>query len=139
MNEPFATVDDVKALWRPLTLQEEERAAALLPVLSNQLRVEARYYGHDLDKMIQEDPAYADAVKSVIVSALIRAFGQKEDGTAVTQETQSALGYSYSATYATPVTGLANLFLRSDLKALGLTKQRIGAREIYDTNPWDHD
>lgn len=139
MNKPFATIEDVTALWRPLSVQEQERTAALLPMLSNQLRMIAKGYGRDLDQMIAEEPAYADVAKSVIISAVIRVFGQTESGAAVTQETQTALGYSYSATYATPISGLANLFLRADLKALGLTRQRIGAREIYDTNPWDND
>ena len=132
MNDPFVTIEEVIALWRPLTVQEQERAAALLPMLSNYLRVIAKRNGSDIDAMIAEDPCYADVVKSVIVSVLIRVFGQTDGGAAVTQETQTALGYSYSATYSTPVSGIANAYLRSDLSALGLVKQRIGAREIYD-------
>lgn len=138
MNEPFATVEDLIALYRPLTTEERERAENLLPLLSNQLRTIAKRYGRDIDSGVADDDAYADAVKLVVISACTRIFGQSTDGAAVSQETQSALGYSLSLTYATPTSGYANAFLRSDLKSIGIGIQRIGAREIYETDPWNH-
>ena len=45
------------------------------------------------------------------------------------QESQSGLGYSWSGTYAVPGGGIGNAILPSDLKRLGLKRQRIG---IYD-------
>ena len=40
--ENFATVDDLKKLWRTLKFDEEKRAEALLEVVSHSLRVEAK-------------------------------------------------------------------------------------------------
>ena len=47
----FATVDDITSLWRPMTPAETERADALLPVVSDTLREEAKRVGKDLDEM----------------------------------------------------------------------------------------
>lgn len=48
----FATIDDVFALWRPLTKSEEERAEALLPIVQDSLRTAAKHTGRDLDRMV---------------------------------------------------------------------------------------
>ena len=45
----FATVDELQELWRPLKLDEQKRAEALLKVVSASLRVEAEKVGKDLD------------------------------------------------------------------------------------------
>ena len=37
----FAEVEDIKALWRNLSTEEEARAEALLPVIASSLRMEA--------------------------------------------------------------------------------------------------
>ena len=58
MSTAYATVDDVIALWRPLTADETARAEALLPLLSDELRVYARKVGKDLDAMVEADEAY---------------------------------------------------------------------------------
>ena len=39
MNEPFATVEDIEKLYRPLTAAEQSRAEALLPLISDEIRV----------------------------------------------------------------------------------------------------
>ena len=46
----FASIDDIIELWRPLTNEEITRATALLPVISDTLRVEADKAGVDLDQ-----------------------------------------------------------------------------------------
>lgn len=51
---PFATVDDVISLFRPLKQDERDRAEELLPVVSNRLRVEADNVGKDIDEMIDK-------------------------------------------------------------------------------------
>ena len=53
MND-FATVDDIIALWRPLTPEEIERAKKLLPIISDVLRQEAMNVGKDLDQMLSD-------------------------------------------------------------------------------------
>ena len=44
----YATVEDIKNLWRTLTPTEEERANELLPIVSARLRTEAKNVGKDL-------------------------------------------------------------------------------------------
>lgn len=48
----YATVADIQALKRPLTAAEQTRAAALIPVISDLIRHEAKKTGRDFDEMI---------------------------------------------------------------------------------------
>lgn len=128
----FATVADVASQWRTLTQTESTRAANLLPVISDCLRYEAEKRNYDLDLMVSESNTFATVVNSVTVDICVRALKQSTTATGepMSQESQSALGYTWSGTYAIP--GGANLpILRNDLKRLGITKQRWGALEIY--------
>lgn len=126
MNTPFATVEDIETLWRPLTAQEQSRAEALLPLVSDELRVLAKEVGKDLDQKAAADEAYASVLKIVTVDVTVRVLRQSTDGDAMTQESQSALGYSWSGTYAVAGGGIANAILNNDLKKLGLRTQQIG-------------
>lgn len=125
-RQPFATVEDVALLWRPLTADEITRTTALLPVLSDELRVIASSIGKDMDVMVSESEAYANVAKSVTVDAVSRILRQDTEGEAMTQYSQSGLGYSVSGTYAIPGGGITNAFLKNDLKKLGLLNQSIG-------------
>ena len=49
--EPFATIQDVITLFRPLKPEEEEKAEALLEVVSARLRQEAFNNRRNLDQM----------------------------------------------------------------------------------------
>lgn len=122
----FATVTDISTLWRPLTAAERTRAEALLPLVSNEIRVIAYGVGKDIDAMIAASAAYADVVKIVTVDVVSRILRQSTDGDAMTQESQSALGYSWSGTYAVPGGGIANAIMKNDLRKLGLLNQTIG-------------
>ena len=138
MAEAFATVADVESLWRTLTPAEEERATNLLPAISDVLRSEAERRGYDLDSMIEESASYETVVKTTTVDICVRALRQDTSATGepMAQESQSALGYSWSGTYAIP--GDSNLpIMRNDLKRLGITKQRWGALDIYGTDCWN--
>lgn len=126
---PFATTSDLEALWRPLKFDEEDRAKALLDVVSNSLRHEAQKVGKDLDSMTSESPVFASVVKSVTVDVVARTLMTSTDQEPMTQYSESALGYSVSGSYLVPGGGL---FIKdSELKRLGLKKQRFGARDIY--------
>lgn len=127
MSVAFATVEDISTLWRPLTADEQTRAAALLPLISDALRNEAVKVGKNLDEMIQDDETYANVVKLVTVDVTVRVLRQNTSGDAVTQETQAAGGYSWSGTYAVPGGGIANAILYNDLKRLGLQRQQYGS------------
>ncbi len=126
MSTAFATVEDISTLWRPLTSSEQTRADALLPLVSDELRVIAKGVGKDLDEMKAEDAAYESMLKIVTVDVVCRILRQSTEGDAMTQESQSALGYSWSGTYAVAGGGIANSILKNDLRKLGLLQQQMG-------------
>ena len=128
--EPFATIDDMIKLWRPMTPEEAERAEGLLPIVSNRLRLEAQRVGKDIDQMIEENAAYKDVVKSVTVDIVARTLMTPTDKEPMTQFSQSALGYSVQGTFLNPGGGI--FIKRDELKALGLRAQRYGVMEIYE-------
>lgn len=128
----FATVEDVTTLWRPLTPAETSRAEALLPLLSDALRVEAQKVGKDIDEMIEDDTsgAYGNTVKIVTVDILGRVLRQSTVDEPLSQESQSALGYTWSGTFAIPGGGIAAAIMKNDLKRLGLRRQRLGMIDL---------
>jgi hypothetical protein len=129
--DAFATVDDIQTLWRPLTASEQTRANALLPLVSDEIRVIAKSVGKDIDTMMANNPSYASVVKIVTVDVVARVLRQSTEGDAMTQESQAALGYSWSGTYAVAGGGIANSILKNDLKKLGLLNQQIGAAFVW--------
>ncbi|AAK34259.1 TPA: phage Gp19/Gp15/Gp42 family protein [Streptococcus pyogenes] len=125
----FATTDDVILLWRPLSVDELKRANALLKVVSDTLRMEADKVGKDLDKTMVDKPYFVNVIKSVTVDIVARTLMTSTRGEPMAQESQSALGYTWSGTYLVPGGGL---FIKdSELKRLGLKKQRYGGIELY--------
>lgn len=124
----FATLQDVIDLYRPLTPQETKRAEALLPVVSDSLRQEARNRNRDLDEMLDNGDLLESVVKSVTVDVLARVLMTPTDETPVSQFSQSALGYSVSGTYLVPGGGL--FIKNSELARLGLRRQRYGVIEL---------
>lgn len=50
----YATVADIQELKRSLSLDEQTRAAALIPLVSSLIRYEAKKTGRDFDRMIYE-------------------------------------------------------------------------------------
>ena len=129
---PYATIDDVITLFRTLTPEEATRTTALLPLLSNEIRYRADLVGIDFDALIAAKPMLSDVAKEVVVSAVSRILRQSTSGEAMTQESQSGLGYSWSGTYAVPGGGIGNALLPSDLKRLGIKRARVGVIDFYD-------
>lgn len=130
----FATLEEVTALsGKAYTSEERERITTLLPLVSNTLRFEAIKVGKDLDSMIDDDEsgAYTSVVKLVTVDVVTRVLRQSTDGEPMSQESQSALGYSWSGTYAIPGGGIAAAIMRNDLKRLGLRRQRYGVIDLW--------
>lgn len=125
----FATIEDINTLWRPLTTAETTRADALLPVVSDSLRMEAHKVGKNLDDMIEENPYLATVAKSVTVDVVARTLMTSTDSEPMTQMTESALGYSFSGSYLVPGGGL--FIKKSELSRLGLRKQRIGVIDLW--------
>ncbi|WP_277679228.1 phage Gp19/Gp15/Gp42 family protein [Gracilibacillus dipsosauri] len=133
----LATVDDLISLWRPISPEEQTRAEALLPIVSDRLRLEAKKVGKDIDMMIIDSVAYGNVVKSVTVDIVARTLMTSTSQEPMTQYSQSALGYTVSGTFLTPGGGL--FIKRDELKALGLRKQRYGVREFYDYDQRNND
>ena len=134
MGAVYATVSDILTMGITLTSAQQDTAAVLLEQASAKLRLAADDRGYDIDALISvpvrgED--YALVVKSVVVSSVIRALNalSAPDTAAVSQASQSGLGYSASWTYVNA--GQSLYFLNNELKELGLTDQRYGAMEVY--------
>ena len=129
----FATLADVKTLTgKTFTTAEETRIEALLPMVSDLIRSEGTKVGKDIDAMIAASGSYASVVKLVTVDVVLRIMRQSTDSEPMSQESQSALGYSWSGTYAIPGGGMATALLNNDLKRLGLKRQQYGVMEIND-------
>lgn len=129
----FATVADVLEITdKDYTGAEMNRIETLLELISDTLRVYATNIGKDLDKMADASTAYANVLKLTTVDIVIRAMRQSFDGDPLTQESQSAIGYTWSGTYAIPGGGIAGAIMKNDLKRLGLRRQQFGTIEFYD-------
>ncbi len=130
----YATIQDIRAAGYPLSEAQETAATTLLGQACARLRLTARKYGRDIDELI-EDPAtgedYALAVKSVVVQSVCRALdaASHTGSAAVTQGSESLGAYSVSMTYLNA--GQSLYFQRSELKDLGLVRQRFGCLNIY--------
>lgn len=134
MANTYATVDDVIALKRKLTADETTRCEAILPMISAELRVIAKRYQKDLDKMVSDSEDYAEVVKSVVVDIAMRELLVSTNHEPMTQYSESANGYSASGTYLVAGGGL--FIKNTELKRLGLTNMRYGTIEMYDVeNP----
>ena len=125
----FATIDDLKELWRPLKTEEMTRAPALLGVVSDSLREEAKRVGRDLDELVAASASYAAVVKSVTVDVVARTLMTSTDQEPMTQTAEGALGYTWSGSYLVPGGGL--FIKNSELTRLGLRRQRYGVIDFY--------
>ena len=125
----FATIEDIRTLWRALTPEEEERASALLQKVSSILRSEADKVGKALDLMIQQKPYLADVATSVTVDVVARVLATPTNQEPVSQFTESAMGYSYSGTYLVPGGGV--FIKKAELARLGLKRQKMGGMKLW--------
>ena len=126
----FASVDDLEILWRKVEIHELCRSEELLRTVSHVLRVEAKKVKKDLDLLVKQDESYSYLVKSVVVDIVARTLMTSTNQEPMTQYSESALGYSVSGSFLVPGGGL---FIKdSELKRLGLKKQRYGVIDFYD-------
>lgn len=136
----FAEVSDIIGLKRALTEEEQSRAEALIPIVCDSLRIEAKKRGRDLDEMIAADADLASVAKSVTVDIVMRELMTSTSQEPMTQYSESAMGYSVSGSFLSPGGGL--FIKNTELKRLGLTRQRygkidpfgIGGGDVYGTN-----
>lgn len=126
--EYFVSLEDINALFRPLSSAEEDRAVALIPVVCDTLRQEAANVGKDLDAMLESGKVKENVVKSVCVDIIARTLMTSTNSEPMTQMSQSALGYTVSGTFLSPGGGL--FIKKSELARLGLRRQKIGAIDL---------
>ena len=128
----YATVEELAAYWRPMTESEQVRAEILLENVSSEIRLYAKGLGLDFDTMTQADDDLNTVTKSVVMDTVARILNQSTTDEAVSQFSQSAMGYTASGTYLVP--GGGSLVLKRDLKRLGLKRQRYGSLEVFDVS-----
>lgn len=124
----YCTVEDVITLFRPLNPQERERTQALIPIVEDTLRQEAKKVSKDLDQMIENGELLPNVLKSVIVDIVGRVLMTSTDSEPLTQFSESALGYSVSGTYFNAGGGL--FIKRNELSRIGLRRQRYGVIDL---------
>lgn len=131
MREPFATVQDIVNRYKPLTNDEMAKAEVLVADVSSALRIKAKECNMDLDVMIEKDEDYENVVRMVTCDIVIRRLDQDSSSNSynLQQESQSALGYTWSGTYVN--TGGGTSILDKDLKKLGLRKQKVSFIDFY--------
>lgn len=132
----YATVDDVRQLWREMTTEETTKAGYLLQVVSASIREEAKKVGKDFDEMVNDDEDLKVVARSVVVDVVARTLMTSTDQEPMTQVSESALGYSVSGSFLVPGGGL--FIKKSELARLGLKKQRYGVMDLYGYDQGDN-
>lgn len=125
----YATIEDITRLFRPLSDEEKAKAEALIPIVSDSIRQEAKNVNKDIDKMLENGTLLENVLKSVVVDVIGRTLMTSTNNEPMTQMSESALGYSVSGTYLVPGGGL--FIKKSELARLGLRKQRYGVINPY--------
>ena len=125
--ENFATVDDVMNLYGSLNADQIAKVEQLLTYTSSYFRSLAKEYGRDLNQEVIDDEDMKNNAKLATCNVVIRELDK--GNSSLSQESQSALGYTWSGTYVNTGGGLS--ILNKDLKLLGLNRQRIGMVDIY--------
>lgn len=119
---PFATVAELAAYWRTLTAEEQARAAQLLVIASNRLRLSADALGIDLDVEVADSEKYKTTVRWVVMEAVKRALQAPVDQQPVETYGQTAGPYSENFKYTNPTGDL--WFKKSELSAIGLSAKQ---------------
>ena len=133
MSTAFVTIAELEALTGVRYIDDDlTRVEAMLPLVSDLIRVEGHKCGVDVDERIETDSAYESVVKMITCDVVSRAMRQSKTGDPLSQESQSGLGYSWSGTYAIPSGGVAMSLMNNERKMLGFRRQRYGVIKIWD-------
>ena len=128
----FATLQDVLTLaGTDYTTQQQERISALIPVVSDLIERKGREVGKNVHKEMAMDSAYASVVKLVTVDVVARVMRQSMEGEPMAQESQGALGYTWSGTYAIPGGGIAMSLMNNEMKLLGFKQQKLRSVRLW--------
>lgn len=115
---PFATVAELEAFWKPLVGAEETRAASLLTLASNRLRIRAEQLGIDIDAKKEASEAYASTLQWVVMEATKRAMLTPTDAAPANSIQKTAGPYSENIVFTNPAGDL--WFKKTELSDLGL-------------------
>ena len=128
----FATLQDVLTLTgTDYTTQQQERISALIPVVSDLIERKGREVGKIVHREMAMDSAYASVVKLVTVDVVARVMRQSMEGEPMAQESQGALGYTWSGTYAIPGGGIAMSLMNNEMKLLGFKQQKLRSVRLW--------
>ena len=123
---PFATVDDLAAMWRPLSAAEQLRAEVLLPVASAAIRREVP----GIDAQIAVGAMDPEIPRWVACQMVKRVMASPMDAPPLTQQQQSVGSVSAGMTFANPS---GDMYIgRAELKMLG---KHTGRAETVSTFP----
>ena len=100
--DPFATVANLEAFWRPLTDTEKTRATSLLKLASDRLRMIGVRMGVDVDARKADSDAYGSTLSWVVMEATKRAMLTPIDGAPVDTFSQTAGPYSENYKFSNP-------------------------------------
>lgn len=126
---PFATVDDVVAIWGELTQEEESKVEAWIDQASIDLRVIARNRGVDIDALVAADALAAEVAKNAIVRSIKRVLMNPEGWR---QKSTTTGPFSDSGTLDTAIsTGLVYI---ADGDIAGLFPRRTGLVRSFRVN-----
>lgn len=126
----YADIQDVITLFRDLSPEEKTRAEALLPQVCSYLQIYSKKVGKNLDEMVLADTDMMNVAKQVTVDVVARELMTPTTGQmgALSQYSQSALGYTVSGTFLSPGGGL--FVKNAELSALGLKRPKYGMMEF---------
>ena len=122
----YATLDDVIALYRELTENEESKVEALLPIIDDLINQEAMNRGYSIEDMLASGKLLRNVLIAVEVDVVKRAITQSDESLGMSQFSESLSGYSFSGTFINNGVYLLN----NEIKRLGLRKQRMGTIEL---------
>lgn len=123
MLRKIVTVDDIEKVWRPLTIEERNKAEATIEMALDFLTQVAVNNRVDLCEKLDDcdtGEIFEKSVRMVVISAVKRAMVAPQDMPELTQWSQSASPYSESMTFVNPNNDL--YFKKNELALLGLGK-----------------
>ena len=130
--DSYATLEDVTSVsGATYTAEEQQRITDLLPRVSNLIRVEGAKVGKDVDALITADEAYSNVVNTVTCDVVIRIMRQSTTGEPMSQESQGALGYTWSGSYAVPGGGVTMSLMENEKRTLGFKRQVYGSITLW--------
>lgn len=125
----ITTTNDLIERWRALDSSEIAKAEVLIADYEAYLHLFATDRGVDLDEKMTDDN-FKRVFVAVVCDCVANEMTNTIESPAMSQMSQSALGYSVSGTFLNPGGGL---FIRNNqLKQLGLLKQKLKAVNLYD-------